>query len=121
MIAGWLVLGMPYSASVTPSSRLLRRFANAEDWSALFAAQFALSHVCGLICYPLACQLGVRFGMASAFGSLPAIAAAGTVAAILLWPADDPDVVADDPHHLEHAPGDHPFVIDRRHKQWPKT
>jgi len=129
LLAGWLVLGLAYSASVTPSGRLLRRSANAEDRPALFAAQFALSHVCWLICYPLAGQLGARFGMATAFGTLAAIAAAGTIAALWLWPANDPDVVAhthgdleaDDPHHLEHEGGDHPFVIDRRHKQWPKS
>ncbi|OYY75596.1 MAG: MFS transporter [Sphingomonas sp. 28-62-20] len=128
LLGGWLVLGLAYSASVTPSGRLLRRSASAEDRPALFAAQFALSHVCWLICYPLAGQLGARFGMATAFGTLAAIAAAGTIAALLLWPTNDPDVVAhthanleaDDPHHLEHEGGDHPFVIDRRHKQWPK-
>lgn len=128
LIAGWIVLGLAYSASVTPSGRLLRRSAKADDRPALFAAQFALSHVCWLICYPLAGQLGARVGMAAAFGAMAAIAAVGTVAALWLWPANDPDVVAhdhgdlsaDDPHLLEHEHGDHPFVIDRRHREWPK-
>ena len=128
VIAGWLVMGLAYSASVTPSGRLLRRSANADDRPALFAAQFALSHVCWLICYPLVGQLGARVDMATAFGAMAAIAAVGTIAAMQLWPANDPDVVAhdhgdlaaDDPHHQEHAKGDHPFVIDRRHREWPK-
>ena len=95
VIGGWLVMGVAYSASVTPSGRLLRRSANAEDRPALFAAQFALSHVCWLICYPLVGQLGAKVGMAYAFGAMAAIAVIGTVAALWLWPADDPEVVAD--------------------------
>ncbi|MBN8814120.1 MAG: MFS transporter [Sphingomonas sp.] len=126
LLAGWLVMGVAYSASVTPSGRLLRRSAHAEDRPALFAAQFALSHVCWLICYPLVGQLGARVGMAAAFGGMAVIAAIGTLLALWLWPANDPDVVAhahgdlaaDDPHHAE---GEHDFVIDKRHPDWPKS
>jgi MFS family permease len=128
LIAGWLILGLAYSASVTPSGRLLRRSANADDRPALFAAQFALSHVCWLISYPLVGQLGAHVGMATAFGAMAVIAATGTAAALWLWPVNDPDVVAhdhgdlaaDDPHHQVHAQGEHPFVIDRRHPEWPR-
>ena len=129
LIAGWIVMGLAYSASVTPSGRLLRRSANADDRPALFAAQFALSHVCWLIAYPLVGQLGARVGMAAAFGAMAAIAAVGTLAAVRLWPANDPDVVAhdhsdlapDDPHRREHEAGGHAFVIDKRHPDWPKV
>jgi H+ antiporter protein len=127
LLAGWLVMGVAYSASVTPSGRLLRRSANAEDRPALFAAQFALSHVCWLICYPLVGQLGARVSMSAAFVGMAALSAIGVVAALRLWPASDPDVIphdhadlpADDPHRAEHAKGDHAFVIDRRHPKWP--
>ena len=128
LLAGWLVMGIAYSASVTPSGRLLRRSANADDRPALFAAQFALSHVCWLVCYPLAGQLGARISMAAAFAALAVLSAIGVVAALWLWPPNDPDVLdhahgdlaADDPHHLAHAAGKtHPYVIDRRHPKWP--
>lgn len=127
LLAGWLVMGIAYSACVTPSGRLLKRSAHAEDRPALFAAQFALSHVCWLICYPVVGQLGARVGMEAAFGAMAALAAIGTVAALWLWPANDPDIIAhdhddlapDDPHLRVHAHGDHPFVIDRRHPKWP--
>lgn len=46
LLVGWFVLGIAYSISVTPSGRLLRRSANADDRPAVFAAQFALSHGC---------------------------------------------------------------------------
>ncbi|MEG3174523.1 MFS transporter [Sphingomonas sp. ZB1N12] len=127
LLVGWLILGVAYSASVTPSGRLLRRSANADDRPALFAAQFALSHVCWLICYPLVGQLGAHVGMAAAFGGMALVAAIGVVAALMLWPANDPDVIAhehgdfdaDDPHLREHEKGDHAYVIDRRHPKWP--
>ena len=127
LLGGWLVMGVAYSASVTPSGRLLKRSANAEDRPTLFAAQFALSHVCWLLCYPLVGQLGARFGMTAAFGAMAALAAIGTVAALWLWPSNDPDVVAhehgdldaDDPHRRVHVQGDHSYVIDRRHPKWP--
>ena len=127
LLGGWLVLGVAYSASVTPSGRLLRRSANADDRPALFAAQFALSHVCWLVCYPLAGQLGARVGMEAAFGAMAILAAIGTLVAVRLWPAHDPDVIAhehgdlaaDDPHLTVHSHGDHPYVIDRRHPKWP--
>jgi MFS family permease len=128
LLVGWLLLGAAYSASVTPSGRLLRRSADAGGRPPLFAAQFALSHVCWLVCYPLVGQLGARTGMASAFGAMAVLALVGTVAALWLWPAHDPDVVphehddlpADHEHRLVHAEGDHPFVIDRLHPKWPR-
>jgi len=128
LLVGWLVMGIAYSASVTPSGRLLRRSANADDRPALFAAQFALSHICWLICYPVAGQLGARVSMTAAFAAMACIAAVGTVLAVWLWPANDPDVLAhehgdldqNDAHLAQHAKGDHAFVIDNRHKKWPK-
>lgn len=128
LLVGWVLLGAAYSASVTPSGRLLRRSADAGGRPALFAAQFALSHVCWLVCYPLVGQLGARTGMAMAFGAMAVLALIGTVAALWLWPAHDPDVVphehedlpADHEHQHVHAEGDHPFVIDQLHPKWPK-
>jgi len=127
LIAGWIVLGLAYSASVTPSGRLLRRSANAEDRPALFAAQFALSHVCWLIAYPLVGQVGARVNMAAAFAAMAILAAIGVIAASRLWPAEDPDRIehshGDDdvgPEHRKlHAEGGHDFVIDRNHTRWP--
>jgi hypothetical protein len=54
LLPTWTILGVAYSAVMTPSGRLLRRSARAADRPALFAAQFALSHACWLLTYPLA-------------------------------------------------------------------
>lgn len=130
VLAGWFVLGIAYSMSVTPSGRLLRRSANAEDRPALFAAQFALSHACWLICYPLAGQVGALGDQQAAFAVLAVVSGIGTFAALLLWPASDPAVI---PHRHDDLPaghphlmaahaggkGEHEFVIDDEHPHWP--
>lgn len=45
-VGAWLLIGFGSSAVLTPSGRLLRRSARAEDRAAVFAAQSALSHAC---------------------------------------------------------------------------
>ena len=132
VLAGWIVLGIAYSMSVTPSGRLLKRSAGDSDRPAIFAAQFALSHAAWLLCSPLAGQIGAVYNQSAAFAVLAAVAASGTVAALILWPKADPVVV---PHDHEDLPADHPhmrkehkggqkaahaFVIDDLHPQWPR-
>lgn len=131
LLAAWLLLGVAYSMSVTPGGRLLRRSANADDRPALFAAQFALSHICWLIAYPLVGQLGANIGMPAAFGAMAALAALGTLSALVLWSGNDPDVL---PHRHDDLPPDHShlremhaegaaghaFVIDDLHQHWPR-
>ena len=125
----WFVLGIGYSLAQTPSGRLLRRSAHPEDRPALFAAQFALSHVCWLITYPVAGWVGARIGLAPTFVVLGLIAAAAVAVAVRLWPATDPERLAhrhddlpQDDSHLDIRDGDahiHEYVIDDRHRQWP--
>jgi MFS family permease len=127
LLAALAVLGMAYSASVTPGGRLLRRSADADDRPALFAAQFALSHVCWLVAYPLVGQIGARSGMGVAFAAAAGLACLGIVLGISLWPAKDPEVLphqhddlpADHPHMQEHhqrGRATHPFVLDDLHR-----
>lgn len=96
----------------------------------MFAAQFALSHMCWLIAYPLAGQVGARAGMDAALGASAALALVGTLIALRIWPQGDPDVLAHrhedlPPHHPHlvegHADGEarHTYVIDELHPQWP--
>jgi H+ antiporter protein len=130
LLVGWFLLGMAYSMSITPSGRLLRRSAGESDRPAIFAAQFALSHICWLIAYPVAGQVGAGWGQSVAFGILAALAAIGVIAAFSTWPANDPDALAHDhadlekdhPHLQEHGAGSehtHPYYIDDLHRRWP--
>jgi len=123
----WFALGLGYSMAQTPSGRLLRRSSNPEDRPALFAAQFALSHACWLIAYPLAGWAGVAFGLPATAAILAAVAAGSIGIALMLWPAEDPEFVEhshhdlppDHPHLAGHARHSHAFVIDDLHAQWP--
>jgi H+ antiporter protein len=128
LLPTWVILGIGYSAVMTPSGRLLRRSADAADRPAVFAAQFALSHVCWLITYPLAGWLGSSAGLTATLFTLAAVSLAGAGMAARLWPAADPDVVrhahpdlsADLPHlHGEERAHAHAFVIDDLHTRWP--
>jgi len=126
----WWLLGVGSSLVQTPSGRLLRRSGHPEDRPALFAAQFALSHACWLLTYPLAGWIGARVGLNAGFVLLAVIAAVAWAVAWKSWPADDPDEVAhqhddlpDDHTHLQSASRDrhvHPYVIDDLHTRWPK-
>jgi H+ antiporter protein len=134
LLAAWFVMGLGYSAVLTPSGRLLRRSSHQHDRPALFAAQFALSHACWLLTYPLAGWLGAAAGMSLALVALGSLAALGTFAALLLWPADDPEAIEhvhadlplDHPHVLgafrtaEGAKHVHTFRIDDYHRHWPE-
>ena len=130
LLVGWAVLGVGYSAVLTPSGRLLRRSAAPEDRSALFAAQFALSHACWLVTYLTAGQLGARAGLGWTLLALAAVAALGLVAAVRLWPSRDPQSVVhthgDLPKDHPHLAGNgarhvHDFVIDDLHPAWPRA
>ncbi|OLT26035.1 MFS transporter [Nocardiopsis sp. CNR-923] len=116
VIGCWFVLGAGTSLVLTPAGRLLRRSAAPSQPSpgtarqplrgeaahpqrtppaqhslpVLFAAQFALSHACFLLTYPLAGWLGARAGQPFALGvfALLALAAAGAAAA--LWRRREP-------------------------------
>jgi MFS family permease len=125
----WLVLGLGYSLTQTPSGRLLRRSARPEDRPALFAAQFALSHACWLVTYPLAGWLGARIGLPATFAALGLVAVAAAVLAMRLWPVADPEEIehvhdalpADHPHVAGGRRHSHAFVIDSHHPEWPRN
>ena len=74
----WLLLGAGSSLIQTPTGRLLRRSAREGDRPAIFAAQFALSHACWLIAYPLAGWSGGVLGLEAAFSILALVALAAT-------------------------------------------
>ena len=126
LFGAWLLVGLGYSAVLTPSGRLLRRSAHAEDRPALFAAQFALSHACWLVTYPLSGWLMTQFGPVAALGVLAALAGGGALAALRLWPKEDPAILEhthdnlplDHPHLKGERRHAHPYVVDDQHPRW---
>ncbi|QJC56741.1 hypothetical protein HC248_02051 [Polaromonas vacuolata] len=135
LMALWFVLGLAFASAQTPSGRLLRRSANPEDRPSLFAAQFALSHACWLLFYPLAGWLGSHFGMPLSFAVLGCSTALAVGLALKIWPPFDPDVLTHVHPNLAvchpHVTGEpatgqdlhhtHAFVIDDDHLHWPST
>ncbi len=127
----WGVAGLLYATILTPAGRLLRHSAHAEDRPAVFTAQFALSHACWLLTYPVAGWVGEIFGLPPALALLGVVALAAAAAAPALWPTGDTaelahdhdDLPADHPHLKEFAATGkrhrHVFVIDDEHRVWP--
>lgn len=127
LLTCWLVLGLGFSLVLTPSARLLRRSSHGDGRAAIFAAQFALSHLCWLIAYPLAGWLLPWAGFQGAVIGLAALTGLGVVVAAQAWPSDDPVEVEHTHHNL---PSDHPhlqggghrhshaLIIDADHPRW---
>lgn len=129
----WFVLGFGNSTTQTPTGRLLRRSAPSVDRPAIFAAQFALSHACWLVTYPLAGWIGARLGLGVAFLVFAILASAAVLLASRLWSASDEDPIE---HRHDDLPADHPHLrtgvpkgqgarhaharaADELHQDWP--
>ncbi|MFC3228862.1 MFS transporter [Marinibaculum pumilum] len=112
LLAIWLLLGAGSALVQTPAGRLLRRSSTEGDRPALFAAQFALSHLCWLATYPLAGWAGKVLGLEAAFAILAALCLAATATALRLWPSPDPQVLAHSHEAQDHA---HLHVHDDQH------
>ena len=130
LIALWAAIGFGFSLTQTPIGRIINRSAREADRGAVFAAQFALSHACWLVTYPLAGWVGAGAGLSVAALLLAGIGALGLVAVLRIWPAEDesvlshdhPDLPPDHPHLSQHGrQHSHAFVIDDLHRRWPKA
>ncbi|MBU6955537.1 MFS transporter [Hahella sp. HN01] len=109
----WFLLGVGSSAVLTPVGRLLTASCRETDRPAVFAAQFALSHACWLIAYPLSGWLGGLSGIQSAFFVLGVITLLSTVTAVLIWPRlDESELVH---YHAAHA-HQHMHFHDEHHQ-----
>ena len=113
LLALWFMLGLGSSLVQTPAGRLLRASCQPSDRPAYFAAQFALSHGCWLVMYPLAGWLGAATSLPVAFGVLAGLVAAATLAAAGLWPAEDSPEIEHAHEALEHS---HRHVHDEHHR-----
>ena len=109
----WFTIGAGSSLVQTPTGRLLRRSAREGDRPALYAAHFALSHACWLLCYPLAGWAGSVLGLDAVLVMLALVAGAATVAAWRLWPADDPRALMHRHKAMDH---EHLHVHDEHHQ-----
>lgn len=94
LLASWAVLGAGTSMVSTPAGNLLRDASTPRTRTAVFAAQFSLSHACYLVTYPLAGLAGAALGLGTAAWLMLAVALAGGLAALVVFPKDAPRLVA---------------------------
>lgn len=80
LLVTWVILGAGTSLINTPSSRLLAAASTPANRNLVYTAQFALSHACFLVTYPIAGWLGAA-GLTYAAGALLLIGLAGAGAA----------------------------------------
>ncbi|NEB88349.1 MFS transporter, partial [Streptomyces anulatus] len=85
----WALIGIGMALVITPTGKVLRASVEPNAIPGAFAAQFSLSHLAWLITYPIAGWLGTHVGFTAAWSALAALAGAGTIGALLLWPRHD--------------------------------
>jgi MFS family permease len=133
VLVSWFLAGVGFSAVLTPVGRLLRRSAAEVDLPAMFAAQFALSHVCWLVTYPLAGYLGGAIGLPETMLALGVVAWIGVIAGYMSWSSGmlvvvehgHEDLDVSHPHLRDGRAGGRPglhthaVVIDELHPRWP--
>ncbi|MEQ9491038.1 MAG: MFS transporter [Alphaproteobacteria bacterium] len=129
LLGAWFAMGVGFSSVQTPSGRLLRRSSHPEDRPALYAAQFALSHACWLVTYPMSGWLLTHHGSTIALLTLAALTGLATMSALRLWPSGDPsdiehthkDLPLDHPHLKGQRRHTHTLVVDDYHPRWPHS
>lgn len=145
----WFLTGVGASLIQTPVGKLLVASCHEEDRTAVFAAQFSLSHACWLFAYVIAGWLGAAIGLYSAFLVASLLALVSTSLAFTFWPKKDEPIqhthpavkhqhlhTHDEHHQHDHEgwegpePHAHPHqhskiththwvVIDQHHVRWP--
>lgn len=109
----WCLIGMGWSLVQTPAGRVVNRSSSAADRPAYFSAQFALSHGCWLLAYPIAGQLGARIGIETAALIFGGAVLLFTIIAARAWPSADA-VVLEHTHETESHQHEH--VHDEHHR-----
>ncbi|WP_299177607.1 MFS transporter [uncultured Neptuniibacter sp.] len=109
----WFLIGVGTSMILIPTGRVVRHSCQESDRNDYFSANFALTHAMWLVGYLLAGWLGSRLGMAGAFLGLGMLAAAATLAAMLLWRRDDQDLLWHEHPEMDHL---HPHFHDEHHQ-----
>ncbi len=109
----WMLLGLGASLIQTPAGRLIVRSSQPGDRPAYYAAQFALSHACWLVAYPLAGWVGAGANLSVAFAVMAAVAALSLLAAAVFWRRETDAPL---PHRHEALDHEHLHVHDEHHQ-----
>ena len=108
----WFVIGMGWSMVQTPASRVVNRSASMADRPSYFSAQFALTHACWMIAYPLSGQLSTLWGIENTALIFGIAVFAFTILGARIWPSHDPRILQHVHHELSH---EHLHIPDEHH------
>ena len=119
----WFVIGAGLSLVQTPSGRIVNASAKPSDRSSYFSAQFALSHLCWLITYPIVGYLVLYFGFGFSAAFLACIILMCFIFSILFWPDEEKNKLTHQhktlvhSHEHEHNDQHHIHQHDSSHEQ----
>lgn len=104
----WVAFGTASSLTLTPGGLVITKSATSRDRPAVFAAQFSLSHAGWMIAYPFAGWLAGHTSLEMSLLILSMMCASVAVAALAVWPANDPQERS---HSHPGLPSNHPHLI----------
>lgn len=126
----WFILGVSLSITETPIGNIIKRSSTDQTRPTLFSAQFAFSHACWLICYPLV-GYSSHLGMSFCFLMMSVIALGSLITTLIFWKSEEiaiehkhDDLAPDHPHlvmHCQHGVHKHEIQIDEYHQEWFKN
>jgi MFS family permease len=82
----WFLVGIGWSLVQTPSGKIVNMSTSPSDRTSYFSAQFALSHLCWLITYPISGFLVLYYGFSFSALFLSCIVLTCFIFSILFWP-----------------------------------
>ncbi len=113
LLAIWVLAGLGLSIVQTPAGRVVNRSSSAGDRPAYFSAQFALSHACWLVAYPLVGRLGADIGVAATSFAMGVVVLGCAGVAYLMWPRNDGQLLQ---HEHDPVLHDHPHTHGEHHQ-----
>jgi MFS family permease len=113
MLPVWFFIGLGWSLVQTPAGRVVNRSARASDRTAYFSAQFALSHACWLVAYPVAGQLGAAYGIGATAAIMGGAILVFSALAVIFWPEQTAAELEHDHNELDHL---HPHTHGKHHQ-----
>ncbi len=88
LVIAWALLGAGSSFIQIPTGLLIRQTCSEAERPALFSAQFALSHFCWLLGYPLAGFIGAEVSLQGAIAFMLGVVVLSGLASLALWPGE---------------------------------
>ena len=85
LLLSWLCLGFLSSLILVPIGQILREETDLKERTAIFGAQFSLSHACWLISYPSMGYMLVLSGFEISFLVIAVVVLVATSIAWYLW------------------------------------